>query len=1084
MLTIALVASVLGVLSLQMAIAPGYVAPFFPPAGIALAAALMFGTRSLPAIFFASFITNAVSSLNVGLALDSVMTAGYVSVGACVQAMVGRYLVMRFADFPSALDRTYQTIHFLILGGPVACLVNASLSVPLLVSLGAIPAEEQSFSWLNWWAGDALGVLVFSPLVLAIFNFPDNAWRSRRRVIIWPLTLAVGMLAAMIFQVGQWENERLKTSFQRDARGFSEMLISRVTDQMDALHATSQAVAAQGGASGPFFRSLTAPWLERYQGMYVIGWAPRVEADDLDVFSSWARSNIAPTFEVFTRDDAGNRRPVSPEGFHLPIVRAEPAERNSTVIGLDPMGFSLARTALDASMRSGNPAATVPLRLQQEPDDQRSVLVYQVVRELQAGEFGGRMIGVVYIGLRLADVLEGVLARQTDHALSVCLYDQASQHIHLFGKADCELKAQADTPMHWSAPFSFAGRTWVIDVEPKPGYGSTHRSLAAWVVLIINPLAVGLLGAFLLVTTGHTQRVEALVRERTRQLESSGEQLRAGREALARAQALAQMGSWELEPSSGRVDWSEQMREMFHFDEAVTGNMEQLFERTVQTDSAKLRDAIGRLECVPGAISLDCRFKVEGEPVRVGHFQMESEVVPAQGLLLRGTVRDVTDARAAEAHINRLARFDGLTGLPNRATWTERVYAQVRTASRHEERFAVLFIDLDNFKTVNDSLGHAQGDRLLAMVSKRLSSVLREDDMLARQGGDEFVALLTRLPRAEDAAAVASKMIEAMARPFMIDHNELLVSVSIGISLYPQDAHEADALITQADLAMYSAKESGRNGYAFFHEDMNARAHRQMQLYNALRRAEERGEFALFFQAQVDAASGRVIGYEALLRWKNDKLGTVSPDEFIPIAETSGLMLAIGEWVLRAAFRQQVRWQQEEGRQLRVAVNISALQFRHINFIATLSELLQETGANPRQIELEITESALMQMGEGMVDRLEQLKRLGFTLALDDFGTGYSSLAYLKRFPIERLKLDRSFVRDLPHDADDCAIAQATLSMARDLGMDVVAEGVETDAQRDYLVKAGCALLQGYLFGRPQPVSELKMDVAAVKGLG
>ena len=1084
MLTIALVASVLGVLSLQMAIAPGYVAPFFPPAGIALAAALMFGTRSLPAIFFASFITNTVSSLHVGLALDSVMTAAYVSVGACVQAMVGRYLVMRLADFPSALDRTYQTIHFLILGGPVACLVNASLSVPMLVSLGAIPAEEQSFSWLNWWAGDALGVLVFSPLVLAIFNFPDNAWRSRRRVIIWPLTLAVGMLAAMIFQVGQWENERLKTSFQRDARGFSEMLISRVTDQMDALHATSQAVAAQGGASEPFFRSLTAPWLERYQGMYVIGWAPRVEADDLDVFSSWARSNIAPTFEVFTRDDAGNRRPVSPEGFHLPIVRAEPAERNSTVIGLDPMGFSLARTALDASMRSGNPAATVPLRLQQEPEDQRSVLVYQVVRELQAGEFGGRMIGVVYIGLRLADVLEGVLARQTDHALSVCLYDQAAQRIHLFGKPDCELKAQTDAPMHWSAPFTFAGRTWVIDVEPKPGYGSAHRSLAAWVVLIINPLAVGLLGAFLLVTTGHTQRVEALVRERTRQLESSGEQLRAGREALARAQALAQMGSWELEPSSGRVDWSEQMREMFHFDEAVTGNMEQLFERIVQADSAKLRDAIGRLECVPGAISLDCRFKVEGEPVRVGHFQMESEVVPAQGLLLRGTVRDVTDARAAEAHINRLARFDGLTGLPNRATWTERVYAQVRTASRHQERFAVLFIDLDNFKTVNDSLGHAQGDRLLAMVSKRLSSVLREDDMLARQGGDEFVALLTRLPRAEDAAAVASKMIDAMARPFMIDHNELLVSVSIGISLYPQDAHEADALITQADLAMYSAKESGRNGYAFFHEDMNARAHRQMQLYNALRRAEERGEFALFFQAQVDAASGRVIGYEALLRWTNDKLGTVSPDEFIPIAETSGLMLAIGEWVLRAAFRQQVRWQQDEGRQLRVAVNISALQFRHINFIATLSELLQETGANPRQIELEITESALMQMGEGMVDRLEQLKRLGFTLALDDFGTGYSSLAYLKRFPIERLKLDRSFVRDLPHDADDCAIAQATLSMARDLGMDVVAEGVETDAQRDYLVKAGCALLQGYLFGRPQPVSELHMDVAAVNPLG
>jgi len=1061
-----------------MAIAPGYVAPFFPPAGIALAAALMFGARALPAIFFASFATNVASSLQVGLALDSLMTAGFVSLGACVQAMVGRSLVARFADFPSALDRTYQTIHFLILGGPVACLVNASLSVPFLVALGIIPHQELSFSWLNWWAGDALGVLVFSPLVLAIFNFPADAWRSRRRVIIWPLTLAVAMLAAMIFQVGQWEYERLESNFQRDAQGFSEMLISRVTDQMDALHATSQAVAAQGGASGLFFRSLTAPWLERYPGMYVIGWAPRVEHADVEVFSRWARQDISPEFDMHTRDVLGHRLPLGEADFHLPIVRAEPAERNATVIGLDPMGFPLARDALEATMRSGEPAATVPLRLQQEPGDQRSVLVYQTVRELQAGEFGGRMLGVVYIGLRLSDVLDGVLSRQPEQALKVCLFDQSAQRIRLFGALDCERDEQSRASMNWSAPFSFAGRTWVIDVSALPGYGSNHRSLAAWLVLIINPLAVGLLGAFLLVTTGHTQRVEALVRERTRQLESSGEQLRAGREALARAQALAQMGSWELEPSSGQVDWSEQMRHMFDFEEFRAGYMEQLFERVVQVDRNKLRDAIGRLECVPGAISLDCRFKIEGEPVRVGHFQMESEVVPSQGLLLRGTVRDVTDARAAEAHINRLARFDGLTGLPNRATWTERVHAQVRTAGRHEERFAVLFIDLDNFKTVNDSLGHAQGDRLLAMVSKRLSSVLREDDMLARQGGDEFVALLTRLPRAEDAAAVASKMIEAMARPFMIDHNELLVSVSIGISLFPQDAQEADALITQADLAMYSAKESGRNGYAFFHEDMNARAHRQMQLYNALRRAEERHEFALFYQAQVDATTGAVIGYEALLRWTNDKLGAVSPNEFIPIAETSGLMLGVGEWVLRAAFRQQVDWQRL-GRPLRLAVNISALQFRHVNFIATLSDLLQETGADPRCIELEITESALMQMGEGMVERLQQLKRLGFTLALDDFGTGYSSLAYLKRFPIERLKLDRSFVRDLPDDADDCAIAQATLSMARDLGMDVVAEGVETEAQRDYLTEAGCALLQGYLFGRPVPVADLAIPGAA-----
>ena len=1069
---VALASAVLGIISLQMAIAPGYVAPLFPPAGIAVAAAIVFGFRAVPAIFAGSFAINLVSSLTVGLEIQSLITATVVSLGACLQSLVAAGLLRRFAGFPAALDNARTIVRFLVLAAPVACLVNASISVPTLIAFGVIPPSELTFSWMNWWAGDALGVLVFSPLVLALLDFPSGSWRGRRRLVVWPLMLAVGMLTVVFYQIGRWESERVESTFQRDARGLSQLLISRVSDQLYALHATRQTVAAQRGADPSFFHVLTEPWLARYPGLHVIGWAPRVEAGKLEAYRRWAHTQIDPQFEVFWRDPAGNRLAVSPAPFYLPITLVEPVDRNRAVLGLDPMGFTASRPALETSMATGKAVATEPIRLQQEAGDQRSVVVYQVVREVMRDDREGRMLGMVYVGLRMGDVIHGVMSEQNDHALSVCLFDATGgTPARLFGAEGCEGQAAADGPLSWLAPFDFAERRWVLSIGATAAFSEAHRGWASWVMLIVSPLAVGLLGAFLLVTSGHTQRVEALVRERTAQLEASGERLREGQAALARAQALAQLGSWELDPRCGKVHCSEQMRAMFHL---PPGEVERrlLMSCLNEDDRPLLEEALLRLEGAPGAVSLDCRFDAGDGPFRVGHFQMESEDDGNGRLILRGTVRDVTEARAADAHIQYLARFDPLTGLPNRSAWTDRVKAQIQTSRRHDEQFAVMFIDLDHFKTVNDSLGHALGDRLLAKVAGQLRSVLREDDLLARQGGDEFVALLTRLPRPEDAAAVARKMLDVMARPFGIDHHELVVSVSIGIAMFPQDASDADTLITQADLAMYSAKESGRNAYAFFHEDMNAQAQQQMRLYNALRRALERDEFSLAYQPQVDAQDGRVLGFEALLRWQSVQLGHVPPDEFIPIAETSGQMLAVGEWVLKTAFEQQARWRKDGLSALRMAVNISALQFRHAEFVPCLERLVRQSGADPRRIELEITESALMQMGEGMVDRLHELRRLGFTLALDDFGTGYSSLAYLKRFPIERLKIDRSFVRDLPGDPDDCAIAMATISMARDLGMEVVAEGVETEAQHAYLVEGGCQVLQGYLFGRPMPAHE------------
>ena len=405
--------------------------------------------------------------------------------------------------------------------------------------------------------------------------------------------------------------------------------------------------------------------------------------------------------------------------------------------------------------------------------------------------------------------------------------------------------------------------------------------------------------------------------------------------------------------------------------------------------------------------------------------------------------------------------------MPNRSAWLEQGAVSLRSATRHHDRFAVLFLDLDNFKTINDSLGHAMGDRLLETVAHRLSACVRAEDQLARLGGDEFVALLPRIAGPTDAAAVARKMLDVLAATIELDGHELRPSVSIGIALFPEDGDTVEILLKHADTAMYGAKAAGRNNFQFFTADMNVRATERLLLENALRRAIATDQLSLHYQPQIDTRSGRTMGCEALVRWNDPAQGPISPARFIPVAEDSGLIIQLGDWVLREACRQQVRWSQAGLGEVCIAVNISALQFRRAEFVDSVVAILQETGASPSAIELEITESALMQPGEQLLERLHQLVGHGLSLALDDFGTGYSSLAYLKRLPIARLKVDQSFVADLPGDPEDAAVVTATLSMARDLGLEVVAEGVETQQQRAFLCERQCTLMQGYLFSRP-----------------
>ena len=470
-------------------------------------------------------------------------------------------------------------------------------------------------------------------------------------------------------------------------------------------------------------------------------------------------------------------------------------------------------------------------------------------------------------------------------------------------------------------------------------------------------------------------------------------------------------------------------------------------------------------------------------------FAIEDSAAPIldqQGVTTGAVIvfHDVSVARAMEAEMSHLAQHDTLTKLPNRTLLQDRLSHAITTAGRNGTRIAILFVDLDGFKHINDSLGHAIGDKLLQSVSKRLLASVRTSDTVSRIGGDEFVILLSEVAHAGDAGVKAGKILAALNAPLEIDQHNLRVTASVGVTTYPEDGQEAAMLIKNADLAMYQAKENGRNNYQFFEKDMNVRALERQSVEENLCFALDRNELVMHYQPKISLTTGEITGVEALIRWQHPERGLIGPLQFISVAEDSGLMLPIGNWVLRESCRQAKAWQDAGLRPIEMAVNVSSVEFRNEDFLAGVRAILEETGLNPRYLGLELTESVLMQHAEFTVPVLKELKAMGIRLAIDDFGTGYSSLSYLRQFPIDTLKVDQSFVHGINADTDDATIINAVINMGSNLNHRVIAEGVETVEQVAFLQAHGCDEGQGYYFSRPVPASQFAKLLKAGTTIG
>lgn len=585
---------------------------------------------------------------------------------------------------------------------------------------------------------------------------------------------------------------------------------------------------------------------------------------------------------------------------------------------------------------------------------------------------------------------------------------------------------------------------------------------------------------------GNVVEVEGIARDVTSSVDTRENLLKVRSEAvknklmLEEAQQLAHIGSWTYDIESGKLEWSDEVYRIFGFvPQSFEPDINNFYSFLPESDRIRVEQEIILSLSTPGRIYEVNHFIKNGKFVKErGHVILSED---GKIVSMIGTVQDITkeyefdlEILKQKENLKYQAYHDPLTSLPNRLMFSEQLDTALEYAKRYNSNIAVFFIDLDNFKTINDSLGHEYGDFVLKNIANRLREVIRSEDLVFRLGGDEFTVILFDIDSPHDASFIANKILKVISEPIDFDSQTLYVSSSIGISMYPQDGQDSQTLIKNADAAMYKAKDAGRNTLEFYTSKMTEMAFERMLMKTNLKRAIKNDEFVVYYQPQYEVNSNQIIGCEALVRWQHPEMGLVSPGVFIPIVEESNLIIEIGEIVLRKACLDVTRWRKTGLYSSRVSVNLSGKQINHPDILSSVQKILEETGCSPEYLELEVTENFIMKNLNVAKRNLYALKKIGVRLSIDDFGTGYSSLQNLKKLPVSIIKIDKSFVRDIPRNDDDKAIVRAIIAMSKSLSLLIVAEGVETQNQFEFLQSEGADYVQGFLYSKPLPVDEFE----------
>jgi diguanylate cyclase (GGDEF)-like protein/PAS domain S-box-containing protein len=892
-----------------------------------------------------------------------------------------------------------------------------------------------------------------------LFGQPRALWRRRRLLVGVPQLLLISLCVMLYVLVARWETRQHLEGFRLKAQQVGDLLQARFSEHERYVLAMARAINRYGRVmSAQGFDKIAHGYLDQRPELLSMAWLRPVSAAERPAFDNWAHTALGPDFRIIapatgpghTHSHAGHAPAAVPPGEHMVTLFIEPAARRHYQ-GLDWLAEPVRAQAVREALRSGKPVASAPVLLSM-PGEGSGVVLLQAV---DPGD-GQPAAGMLLLAMQIDSYVDGALAAADFPHIQARLVDRGTPGPTTL----VDQLPRAPNEDDYGRKLSFGGREYELVLAPSAAYMVRQHGWQSWLVLSAGLMLTGLLGALMMLTSGERAQIQQQVEEGTLRL----------REREARLQAILDKAAdaiLTIDASGLLVSANGAACRLFGYPpEALAGMpLARLLPEAESAGAAQLLRNIAS-----GATheheSSGRRHDASIFPIAIS----VSDVELPDGNVFVAILHDLTEQQRAQERIYKLAHHDPLTGLDNRLSLNLRLDQLLAQTRRAQGTAAVMFLDLDHFKKINDTHGHATGDQLLVAVAERLRELLREVDTIARLGGDEFIVVTAGTVTPAEASQIALRIVGALAEPFQLAGKTIHSGTSVGVAMFPPDGADSATLLRHADTAMYAAKSQGRGNFQFFEAAMNAATHERLMMENRLWQALERGEFELYLQPQVELASRRIIGAEALLRWHHPELGMVGPDRFIPIAEESGLILPLGDWVLQQAVALLGRWHGK----LRLAVNLSARQCHGSALLPLLDRLLHQSGIDPALLELEITESAAMQDPERSRKLLRELRARGIKVAIDDFGTGYSSLSYLKLFEIDRIKIDRAFVKDIESDPNDAVIVAATIGLAHALGLAVVAEGVESEAQVDFLRSKCCNEGQGYLFARPMPVAEFE----------
>ncbi|MDO9103536.1 MAG: EAL domain-containing protein [Methylovulum sp.] len=1114
-----------GYLGTLLALPPSHASPIWPAAGIAFAGFVVYGRRVLPGIWLGAFLLQSYAFLDASnlKTLTYSLTIGVItSVAATAQAVFGAWLVKRYAGADHDLIHDVSILRFLGLGGPVSCTVSASVGILTLYLGGVSRQDDMLFGWLTWWSGDTIGVLVFTPLLLCFIGKPRPQWRTRINSIGLPLMVLLTMVAALFYLGKKQEQKRIGALFEERTSLLHNALQNEFNRTVDVNRTLKAFFDSSLEISPAEFKVFTHTLFSGHKNIQALEWIPRVTDKNLLLY----QQRLGPNFIIQAPDAEQNMQPVPAHGEYFPITYVEPYSGNERAFGFDISSNPAARKTIERARDSGQTTVSGRLHLIQDPYDYPGVVFYTPIyrphqpvdTEAQRKQYlQGFVASVLLVGQKVNEV-----KRQFENLQLVLTIIDGD--VELFNDAVVNSTLTLDLPKQQkNLALHVADRDWIITYGVTPQFYKAGLSWSTWWLVSGSSLFVSLFCLGLLMLTGRTLQTEGIVKLRTAELEQEiAERKTVIRRRNNHNKVLQAIVSTEplinvlnlivhiaehmypgslcsilLLDKNGRqlrLGAAPSLPEFYNLaiDGAVIGDgagscgtaayqgrrviVEDIKHHPYWHDFADLAARAELASCWAEPI-----FSSKEEVLGTFAIYHRTPYCPSEAMLdelkdLAQLASIAIEKKSSEEQIIHLAFFDALTNLPNRRLFLDRLEDALAKTLVSQFGIALLFLDLDHFKTLNDALGHDIGDELLMQVASRLKECVCAEDTVARLGGDEFVLLLVNRGAignlSEHASAVAGRVQAMLLQAFDLKGYVHHISSSIGITLLEQTQATAQAitsgqLLKQADTAMYHAKQRGRNAISFYHEDMQRRADQRLVLEQDLRIALSAGQFLLHYQPQFDD-NRRLIGAEALLRWRHPDKGMVSPADFIPVAEESGLILSIGDWVLRTACQQLQHWPKLP----HLAVNICPREFHQTQFEEKVIAILNSHDISATQLMLEITEGIIIDDVGGSIAKLQALNKHGVAISIDDFGTGYSSLSYLKMLPIKQLKIDQSFIRDICVDPNDAVIVESIIVLAGQLGLSVIAEGVETAGQLQFLNEKHCKGYQGYFFSRPLPEEE------------